>query len=320
MPSQKQNSKHQSQSQSQTQKVVVNLVQPPKPKRKRKKPTQSADDSTMQAMQQLPAQPPPTAVFPQVQFIQNPNPNVPVPDYFQTALTNIQSATDAMRENLSSQFNDLKHYLSSYSGVDPEQSAQAQQVLDALGSQLGFSSPNETPNFMTTPPQTPFQQTNDDDNGQLSPALSTPSPFMNYETYQPSSAFKENVNGMFTPNLNDTEASPMQDSFPSTHDTKLISTDDIEEIKPSSQDMSTSTHDTKESSIPKFEKMLLSFHKNYNKFINATDDKEKKKAYMKIKKLGDKLEVNPRGQGVTDERYIAKVKRAIAKDYPDFAV
>lgn len=214
----------------------------------------------------------------------------PIPAYFDRHYTNLVRTMEDFKTSMMNEMQDVRNLVS----IQPKQtsSMSTQTVSDTetqtdplFDEQQGFGSPTyETPKMSKQPS---FAQLD----GNITPALTTPTSTMDYEAYAPLDTFlyQTNLNDMFSPEVKEQGTSPLQ-----------------VEAKDS------------QNATSKLELGILNLPSYANKFYEAVDkgdEKMQKEMFKKIKKVGNELGlIETRGRGITMEDTVRRVEAAaIAK-------
>jgi hypothetical protein len=212
----------------------------------------------------------------------------PIPAYFDRPFTNLTRTVEDMRNSLMNEINDVRLLVGSRPitnemGTDP-------QELPTTNPNP-FGSPTETPTMAQQEPRTPISAPNS--------AMTTPSPSMTYE--QTTSPFMSFMMNRQYQEQDEITPLPIQSPLPRPTGTPLTMSPvfDMFDIPPQ----------TKE------QKFIRQFPEYLQQFNNASNKKEKVKAFDKIKKVGRAVGViETRGAGNTMAVYVGRVSALLPQN------
>lgn len=284
----------QSNKQTQNVKVIVNTnskcCDKPKPKKRRAKPKPPQEPINEFPLLNTPALTRPsyaplpirnTVYMPPTVQISSEGMSYPIPNYFDRPYTNLVRTMEDFQNNIMNEMNDVKQALAS----------QPQPFLDT--NEIGFGSPTETPT-MAQQPKVPVEEPRTPNS-----AMTTPSPSMTYE--QTTSPFMSFMMNRQYQEPNEITPLPIQSPLPRPRNQSLTMNEP--------QTVYDIPYETQE------QRYIRRFPEYLQQFNNASNKKDKGKAFDKIKKVGRAVGViETRGAGNTMEVYVGRVAALVPQN------
>lgn len=294
----------QSNKQTQNVSVVVNnkmCCDKPKPKKRRAKPKPPQEPIDEFPVLNTPAQTRPnygpmampirnTVYMPSSVQISPDGMQPPIPEYFNRPYTNLVRTMEDMRTSIMNEVNDVKMLVGSRPmtnemGTDP-------QDLSTINPNP-FGSPTETPT-MAQQPKVPVEEPRTPNS-----AMTTPSPSMTYE--QTTSPFMSFMMNRQYQEPNEITPLPIQSPLPRPRNQSLTMNEP--------QTVYDIPYETQE------QRYIRRFPEYLQQFNNASNKKDKGKAFDKIKKVGRAVGViETRGAGNTMEVYVGRVAALVPQN------